>query len=163
MGTKTILRLTWFALLAFGTQSVHAQSQTDQGNKIVENSQIQSTIDANNAAVSAGDIDGILATYEPDAVLAGQPGMPVTGTPALREAFKQFLAIKPKITVIKSEVLQMGDIALHSYTWKMSGKAPDGKAMEQGGLSIVVLRKQPNGRWLMVIDNPFGDHLLRKN
>jgi ketosteroid isomerase-like protein len=89
--------------------------------------------------------------------------MTVMGTPALREAFKQFLALDPKIAVTKQEVFQAGDIALHSYTWKMSGKAPDGSPVEQGGLSVIVLRKQPDGRWLMVIDNPFGDRLLHKN
>ena len=161
MRSKAILRLTCLAFVAAGTQSIHAQSQADQGSQTVEKSQIQSTIDANNAAVSARDIDSILATYEPGAVLASQPGIPVTGTPALREAFKHFLAVSPKIAVTNSEMLQAGDIALHSYTWKMSGKTPDGSPIEQGGLSVIVLRKQPDGRWLMVIDNPFGDHLLQ--
>ena len=43
------------------------------------------------------------------------------GTPALREAFMQFIAIDPKITVTSHEVIQADDIALHSSTWKMSG------------------------------------------
>ena len=128
----------------------------------MEHAQIQSTIDTNNSAVSAGDMEGILATFEVNGVLVGQPGMPVMGTPALREAFKQFMAIDPKITVTNHEVIQADDIALHSSTWKMSGKAPDGSPVEQNGFSVVVLRKQPDGRWLMVIDNPFGDHLLHK-
>jgi uncharacterized protein (TIGR02246 family) len=162
MTSRTILRLTCVAFMLFGAQSIQAQSQADQGKPTVEHSQIQSTIDANNAAVAAGDMDGILATYEPNAVLVGQPGMPAMGTPALREAFKQFLALNPKITIVSQDVIQAGDIALHSYTWKMSGKAPDGKPVEQSGFSVVVLRKQPDGHWLMVIDNPFGDHLLHK-
>jgi uncharacterized protein (TIGR02246 family) len=162
MTSRAIVRLTCFVFLMSGTQLIHAQSPTDQGIQRVEHSQIQSTIDINNAAVAAGDIDGILATYEANAVLVGQPGKSVMGTPALREAFNQFLALNPKITVTNHDIIQADDIALHSYTWKMSGKAPDGKPMEQGGLSVVVLRKQPDGRWLMVIDNPFGDHLLHK-
>ena len=151
------------ALIMPGIQSTYAQSQNNQESQTMEHAQIQSTIDRNNSAVSARDIEGILATYEPNAVVVGQPGMPVMGTPALRELFKQFLALDPKLDVTSHEVIQTGDIALHSYTWKMSGKAPDGATVEQGGLSVVVLRKQPDGRWLMVIDNPFGDHLLHKN
>lgn len=162
MTSRTILQLTCFAFLLFGTQPIHAQSQADQGKQAMEHGQIQSTIDTNNSAVSARDIEGILATYEPNAVLVGQPGMPVMGTPALREAFKQFLALDPKITITSHEVIQADDIALHFNTWKMSGKAPDGKPVEQSGFSVVVLRKQPDGRWLMVIDNPFGDSLLHK-
>jgi uncharacterized protein (TIGR02246 family) len=162
MTSRTILRATCFAVLLFGAQSIQAQS-TDQGNQAVEHSRIQSTIDTNNAAVAAGDMDAILATYEPNAVLVGQPGMPAMGTAALREAFKQFLALAPKLTIASQEVIQADDIALHSYTWKMSGKAPDGSPVEQSGFSVVVLRKQPDGRWLMVIDNPFGDHLLHRS
>lgn len=163
MTSRTFQRLMCLAFVMLGTQSIHAQSQNNQGSQTVEHAQIQSTIDTNNAAVSARDIEGVLATYEPDAVLVGQPGMPVMGTSALREAFKQFLALDPKLAVTGQEIIQAGDTALHSYTWKMSGKAPDGTPIEQSGLSVVVLRKQSDGRWLMVIDNPFGNHLLQKN
>jgi uncharacterized protein (TIGR02246 family) len=124
--------------------------------------QIHSTIEANNAAVAAGDLDAILATFEPTGVLVSQPGMPVAGTAGLREAFKQFTGLSPKITITSHEVIQTDEIALHASTWKMTGKTPDGKPMEQSGFSTVVLRKQPDGRWLMVIDNPFGDLLLHK-
>ena len=128
----------------------------------MDHSQIQSIIDTNNAAVAGGDIGAILATYETNAVLVAQPGLSVTGTPALREAFKQFTAISPIISVIKQDVIEAGDIALHSYTWTMKGKTPDGHPVEQNGFSIIVLRKQADGQWLMVIDNPFGDLLLKK-
>jgi uncharacterized protein (TIGR02246 family) len=157
-------RLICLAVLAFGAQPAHAQSPANQGSQTMEHAQIQSTIDRSTAAISAHDIDGIIAAYEPNAAMVGQPGTPAaTGTDALREAFRHFLALDPKITMTGSDVVVAGDIALHSYTWKMSGKTPDGAPLEQAGLAVVVLRKQPDGRWLMVIDNPFGDHLLRKN
>ena len=162
MKSTTLRRLTVFAVLLFGTQAMHAPSQADQGNQTMNHAQIQSTIDTNNAAVAAGDMDSILATYEPNAVLMGQPGTPAMGTAALREAFKQFLGLNPQIDMLKQDVIQANDIALYTYTWKMSGKTPDGYPVEQGGFSVVVLRKQPDGRWLMVIDNPFGDQLLHK-
>jgi ketosteroid isomerase-like protein len=84
------------------------------------------------------------------------------GTSALRAAFEHFIAIEPKITVTNHDVIQTGDIALHSSTWTMSGKAQDGLPIAQRGFSVVVLRKQPDGRSLIVIDNPFGDHLVQK-
>jgi uncharacterized protein (TIGR02246 family) len=123
---------------------------------------IQSTIDAMTSAFAAGDIDGIMSTYEPGAVVVGEPGMPVTGTPALREMFARFIALDPKFTFIDHEVVEAGDIALHLNTWKMEGRLPDGTPVEQGGLSAAVLRKQADGRWLMVIDNPYGDHIMGK-
>ncbi len=127
----------------------------------MEHAQIQSIVDANNAAVSAGDIEAALATFEPNAVMVAQPGMAVAGTSALRAAFRQFLAINPKVTVTGQDVIQADDLALHSFTWKMAASAPDGSPIEQTGFSTVVLRKQADGRWLMVIDNPFADAILK--
>lgn len=39
----------------------------------------------------------------------------------------------------------------------MAGVAPDGSPVTGSGLSVAVLRRQTDGRWLMVIDNPFGE------
>jgi ketosteroid isomerase-like protein len=71
------------------------------------------------------------------------------------------MAIEPQITVTAHDVVQADDIAVHSSTWTMAGRTPDGHPIEQSGFSVVVLRRQADGRWLMVIDNPFGDLLLR--
>jgi uncharacterized protein (TIGR02246 family) len=163
MKPRTIQNLACLAVLTLGAQTFASQSQEKQENIVMEHAQIQSTIDANNAAVSAGDIDGALAAFEPNAAMVAQPGVTVTGTEALRGAFQQFLAINPKITATGHDIVQAGDIALASFTWKMAGKAPDGSPVEQSGFSVLVLRKQAGGRWLIVIDNPFGDQLLGGN
>ena len=121
---------------------------------------ILSTIDAMTAAFHQGDLDGILRTYEPGAVVVAQPGTPISGTPALRAMFAGFVAAKAHFTFLGHEVIQAEDVALHLTPWRMAGVAPDGKAVEARGLSVAVLRRQPDGRWLMVIDDPFGDTLL---
>ena len=41
-------------------------------------------------AFNTGDIEQVLALYEPDAVLVPQPGQVVHGTAAIREAFSGF-------------------------------------------------------------------------
>jgi ketosteroid isomerase-like protein len=45
----------------------------------------------------------------------------------------------------------------------MDATLPDGTKIQNGGLSVIVLRKQPDGNWLMVIDNPFGGQSLKAN
>ena len=123
---------------------------------------ILSTIDAMTNAFHKGDIDGILRTYEPGAVVVGKPGMPVSGTPALRAMFAGFIAAKAQFTFLGHEVIQAEDVALHLTPWRMAGIAPDGTAVAASGLSVAVLRRQPGGDWLMVIDDPFGDALLNQ-
>jgi len=123
---------------------------------------IQATIDTMTTAFGNGDIDKIMTTYEPGAVVVGQPGGPVTGADALRAMFGGFVAVNPRFTFLDQEIIEAGDLALHLNTWRMTGTAPDGTAVEQGGLSVVVLRRQADGRWLMVIDDPYGDWLLHR-
>ncbi len=130
------------------------------GSDLADHQHVQSTIDTMTSAFAKGNIDAIMTTYEPGAVVVAEPGKPISGPLALREMFARFIALNPKFTFTAQDVVQAGDLALHYNTWKMTGKLPDGRPVEQGGLSVVVLRKQPDGRWLMVIDDPFGDRLL---
>lgn len=151
-----------FMIPAAASVALLGQSAQSQERPLQDTTAIQSTIDTMTSAFAAHDINGVLATYEPGAVVVGEPGAPVSGTPALRGLFMQFIALDPKFTFLDHEIIQSGDIALHLNTWRMEGRGPDGSAIEQGGLSVVVLRKQPDGRWLMVIDHPYGDALLKE-
>jgi ketosteroid isomerase-like protein len=108
------------------------------------------------------DIDGVMASYETDAVIAFEPGKPVSDSNTIREGFNGFFALNPKFTYSGHEVFVSGDLAIHFAPWSMVGKTPDGNEVQQKGLSVAVLRKQPNGKWLMVFDNPFGQHLLER-
>lgn len=128
-----------------------------------QTAEIQATIDTMTSAFGRGDIDGIMRTYEPGAVVVGEPGVAVSGSPALRAMFAGYIAVNPKFTFLDHEIIETEDVALHLNTWRMSGVAPDGSLIEQGGLSVVVLRRQANGAWLMVIDDPFGDWILKRS
>lgn len=113
-------------------------------------------------AFNKGDIDAVMRTYEPGAVVIGHPGAPVSGTAALRAMFAGFVAAKAQFTFFGDEIIQAGDIAVHLNPWRMTGTAPDGSPVKGEGLSVAVLRRQTDGRWLMVIDNPYGDLLLKQ-
>jgi ketosteroid isomerase-like protein len=127
-----------------------------------QKAKILSTIDAMTDAFHQGHIDGIMRTYEPGAVVVGEPGAPISGTPALRAMFAGFIAAKAHFTFLGHEVIQAADLALHLTPWRMTGVAPDGTALAASGLSVAVLRRQQDGNWLMVIDNPYGDALLNQ-
>ena len=122
---------------------------------------IVSTIIRMTDAFHEGDINAILRTYEAGAVVVGEPGKPVTGEPALRAMFGAFIMLKPKFTYSGHDAIIAGDLAVHLAPWQMTGVAPDGTTIQQHGLSVAVLRRQADGRWLMVIDQPHGDALLR--
>ena len=108
------------------------------------------------------DINGVMGSYEPQAVIVFEPEKPVSDPQAIREGFYSFFAVNPLFEYLGHEVFINGNLAIHFAPWVMNGKAPDGTEIKQSGLSVAVLRKQPDGTWLMVFDNPFGQHLLDK-
>lgn len=129
---------------------------------MTETTRIQATIDTMTSALAAHDVDTILRTYEPGAVVVGTPEQPTSGAAALRALFEGFVATDPKLSFSGHSIIQAGDIALHLSPWSMTGTAPDGSAIRDGGLSVAVLRRQIDGRWLMVIDEPHGDGLMAR-
>ena len=112
------------------------------------------------SSFEAGDLDTVMQTYEPNQTIMFQPGEPVSDTDGARNGFEQFLAVSPQFSYAGHEVIVEGDIAVHIAPWKMTGQDPQGNQVEGQGLSIAVLRRQPDGSWKMVIDNPHGSHLL---
>lgn len=108
------------------------------------------------AALNAGDLDALVALYEPGAALMPSPGTVVNGTAAIREALAGFLAAKPSMSLDARTLAQAGDVALVSAAWQLSLTGPDGKPATMSGKSVEVARRQPDGRWLFAIDFPFG-------
>lgn len=107
-------------------------------------------------ALNAGDIDALVALYEPNAALMPAPGKVVVGAAAIREALAGFLAAKPTITTSGKLVAQTGDIALLANRWTLAMTGPDGKPTTMNGNAVEVARRQPAGHWLFAMDMPFG-------
>ena len=107
-------------------------------------------------ALNAGDIDALVALYEPKAALMPSPGNVVVGAAAIREALAGFLAAKPTITTSGKLVAQTGDIALLANRWTLALTGPDGKPTTMNGDAVEVARRQPAGHWLFAMDMPFG-------
>jgi ketosteroid isomerase-like protein len=98
--------------------------------------------------VSAGDIDGVLSLYEPGAASPDEAGNVYRGAADIRAAMKPFADMKADVSCDPRKVVESADIALiHNY-WSMTGAS---------GHAIEVARRQPDGTWLYVIDDPFAD------
>jgi uncharacterized protein (TIGR02246 family) len=107
-------------------------------------------------ALNAGEVEAALALYERDATFVPEPGKLAAGLEAIREALNQFLAYKPRLTIEVSQVAESGDLALLCSSWTLKGTAPDGSAVELAGQGAEVVRRQADGTWKFVIDNPFA-------
>ncbi|WP_405139554.1 nuclear transport factor 2 family protein [Sphaerisporangium sp. NBC_01403] len=92
----------------------------------------------------AGDAEGLAALYEPDAVLGFPPGQVTAGREAIREVCERLVAQAPEFKLEEAlPTLRNGDLALTST------RPSDGT-----GGRVQVVRRQPDGTWLRVIDRP---------
>ncbi|MGD0176761.1 MAG: DUF4440 domain-containing protein [Candidatus Bathyarchaeia archaeon] len=117
------------------------------------------------AAINRADLAAMLASFEPDAVLvvqalAGQPAQIARGHVAIREAYAGFVSLKPTLRRQGQQIIEAGSIALHCSRWTLTATSPDGKKVETTGASSDVLRKQPDGQWLILIYNPYGTSIV---
>jgi uncharacterized protein (TIGR02246 family) len=109
-------------------------------------------------AFNAGDIEALMALYEPDAALVPQPGVTVEGSDAIRDSLRWFLDRRGEITLDTKLVVRVGDVAYLSNRWSLTGgRMPDGSPAELGATTAEVARRQSDGSWLYVIDNAWGD------
>ncbi len=107
-------------------------------------------------ALNAGDANSALAFYEPDATFVPEPGKTATGLDAIREALTGFLALKPRLTIQVPQVVPSGDLTLLCSRWTLQGTGPDGRQVELAGQGAEVVRRQADGTWKFVVDNPFA-------
>jgi uncharacterized protein (TIGR02246 family) len=93
---------------------------------------------------NAGDLDGLVDLYEPDAVVAFPPGSRTAGHEAIRALYAQMLADRPHFEPEEPlPTLQIGDLALTATP-----------AKDEAGARAQIVRRQPDGRWLRVLDRP---------
>ena len=92
---------------------------------------------------NAGDVEGLVALYEPGAVLAFPPGRLAAGHEEIRKVYAELPADRPSFgSAGQQPVIRNRDLALTST--RLPG----------GGATVEVARRQPDGSWRWVIDQP---------
>ena len=67
-----------------------------------------------------------------------------------------FIASKPRLTIEVPRVYQSGDVALLISKFTMTSTGADGKQESSSGQGTEVVRRQADGTWRFLIDNPNG-------
>jgi uncharacterized protein (TIGR02246 family) len=106
--------------------------------------------------INTGNFELLLSLYEADAAFATQPGNLARGLPRICEALDGFVALNGKLDLQVSRVLEAGDLALVIGEWSFTGSTSDGDPVKLGARNADVLRRQGDGSWRFVIDNPWG-------
>jgi ketosteroid isomerase-like protein len=108
------------------------------------------------AGINSGNLEGSMPLYERAAAFATQPGNLAPGAPGVREALTGFISMKGKLDLDVTRVLEVDDLALVVGVWSFDGTGRDGAPVRLAAKNADVLRRQPDGTWRFVIDNPWG-------
>jgi uncharacterized protein (TIGR02246 family) len=111
-------------------------------------------------AMNTQDVTTAITLFEPGASFVMKPGVVVSGTDGIRQALEGFMALKPTLTIEAQQIVQAGDVAQYCARWSMKGTDPTGTAVQLGGRSSSILRRQPDRRWLFLVDNPWGTDIV---
>jgi uncharacterized protein (TIGR02246 family) len=97
-------------------------------------------------------VEALVSLYEPDATLI-VGGMQVAGHDGIRAALASAIAAGGRMSLTTRTVLESGDgLALIHGEWVMERSAAEETTQ---GISSEVVRRQADGTWRFVIDNPY--------
>ena len=92
---------------------------------------------------NAGDVDGLVALYEPDAVLAFPSGDFAAGHAEIRAVYEDLVADAPRFEPgAPRPAMISGDLAVTSTRQVC------------GGPTVEIAHRQPDGTWLWAVDQP---------
>ena len=106
--------------------------------------------------INSGDLDSLMPLYETDAAFVPQPGTLAHGVPGVSESLNGFISMNGELDLEVTRVLEVDDLALVVGVWSFEGTGPDGEPMKLAAKNADVLRRQEDGTWRFVIDNPWG-------
>lgn len=101
-------------------------------------------------AMHDGDLDAVLALYEPGAVFVNRSGRVRSGLTELREEIAPNVEGRANFQVDVTKIIESGELALLHSEWRIT------QPLQASGYALEVLRRQPHGRWLLAIGDPFS-------
>lgn len=109
-------------------------------------------------AFNSRDVDNLLSLYEPDAALVvDDTGTVLRGTTAITSALTALLQAPGVMRSVNNFCVEHGDLALLRADWALA----DGDTLIASGSTAEVVRRQPDGAWLYVIDHAAGASVPR--
>ena len=116
----------------------------------------EQVLDSIVTGINSGDLESLMPLYEADAAFAAEPGSLAHGVPGVSEALTGFISMNGTLDLEVTRVLEADDLALVCGVWSFNGTGPDGEPVQLAANNADVLRRQADGSWRFVIDNPWG-------
>ena len=108
-----------------------------------------------NAAFADGfnrrDVDAMLALYDAEGGVVEMDGTLSVGAEEIRGHLERLIALGGHMESVNLTAVEVGDLALVTAAWTITDSTI---APRMDGRSSEVLRRQPDGTWAYLIDQP---------
>ncbi|MCW1962626.1 DUF4440 domain-containing protein [Chryseobacterium viscerum] len=111
--------------------------------------------------IKNGDTRGALSCFHPEAVYIDRDGRELRGLKQIELAMNEICRLKLDIQGETPYVTVVNDLAMWIDQWEMTGTAPDGHLIHMTGHTSCIMKKNEDGEWLWLVDNPFGSAVLK--
>lgn len=105
---------------------------------------------------SAGNLEGLISLYEPEAAFVRGLGESIRGHARIREVLFDFLERGGRMDLKIVAAYTADDLALLLSDWTIYRETLEKREVISSGRTSDVVRRQSDGSWLLVIDNPDG-------
>ncbi len=105
---------------------------------------------------NAGDVEGVLDLYEEEGALVTRDGV-ARGRDAIRPFIRQLVGARGRLTCNVTRVVPAGEgLALLYNEWTLKIADADGREATRAGRALELVRRQTDGTWRFVVDDPYG-------
>src|SRR5262245_44052878 len=131
-------------------------SSTVRDANALSNSTPEQVLESIVLGINSGQLESLMPLYESEAAFATRPGSLAHGARGVRDALAGFVSMQGTLELEVTRVLEVDDLALVIGVWAFDGTGADGEPVRMAATNADVLRRQTDGSWRFVIDNPWG-------
>jgi uncharacterized protein (TIGR02246 family) len=106
--------------------------------------------------LNTGDLDAVMALYEPEARFVAQSGETIVGRDRIREVLAGLIQSKTQLQSRVMRAVTVDDVAQLYTDFHGTTTDASGKTIEMRTKAIEVLRRQPDGTWKLIVGDPNG-------
>jgi len=106
--------------------------------------------------LNAGDLDAVMALYEPEACFVTKSGETLVGRDRIREVLESMIEAKASLHSRVLKAVTVGDVAQLYTDFEGTMKDDLGKTVAIRHKAIEVLRRQSDGTWRLIVGDPNG-------
>ncbi len=106
--------------------------------------------------VNAGDLDGAVALYEPDARFVTPSGEMLDGRDRIRAVIAGLIDAETRMECRVVQAVPVGDVAILYTDFRATSVDAAGATVVRDQKAIEVLRRRADGSWGLIVGDPNG-------